>query len=536
MQPLTVLLADDSLAVREGYRYLLQGDSGIVIVGEARNGEAAVTLANELAPAVILMDMDLPLLDGVAATKQILGALPRTTVVMLAETLDDAQVRRARSAGAAGCLAKHTTAEALSQAIREAAAGRSRLPSLGGHAEQRGEPKLDRGAQSQLPEDSSAMPEARASEAPRPATPPPPPGIRRIVVIENNPSDIDAMDRALRDAGLAFSRAAVTSRDAFEAELKDQPPDLILSNYSIPGFDGPQALAIAKAMAPEIPFIFVTGVLGEEVGIELLKQGATDCVLKTHLARLGPSALRALHEARERREREHTEEKLISSHDQLRALTNHLQSVREEERTRIARQVHDELGQALTCLKLDLSWLARKTPGARGVQRKIKQMSADIDATIATVRGIATELRPGVLDSLGLAAAIEWQSGDFQQRTGIPCKVSIDAIEPPPDPGLSTVFFRIFQEILTNIIRHAKATQVEVRVKQAEGFLVLTVRDHGRGISEHEINSRAIGLVGMKERISQVGGEIFFFGLPSQGTTVTVRVPLAASATAAAKE
>src|SRR5471032_2660411 len=134
MQPLTVLLADDSLAVREGYRYLLQGDPGIVIVGEARNGHAAVTVATELAPAVILMDLDLPLLDGLAAAKQILGVLPRTRVVMLAETLDDAQVRRALAAGAAGCLAKHTTAEALSEAIREAVAGRSGLPWSGGCA------------------------------------------------------------------------------------------------------------------------------------------------------------------------------------------------------------------------------------------------------------------------------------------------------------------------------------------------------------------------------------------------------------------
>jgi len=518
MQPITVLLADDSLAVREGYRYLLKGEAGIVVIGEARNGHAAVALANELAPAVVLMDMGIPLLDGLAAARQILGVLPRTRVVMLAEAPDDAQVSRALSAGAAGCLAKHTTAEALSQAIREVA------------AEQRVAHELDRGAPFQLLEDLSAIQENRDSEAPRPRVPPPLVGVRRIVVIENNPSAIDALDQELREAGLAFSLAAVGSRDAFEAELKDRPPDLIFSDYSIPGFEGPQALALAKKMAPEIPFIFVTGVLGEEVGIELLKQGATDCVLKTHLARLGPSALRALREAQERREREHAEEKLLNSHDQLRALTNHLQSVREEERTRIARQVHDELGQALSCLKLDLSWLARKVPGARTVQRKIKQMSADIDATIVTVRGIATELRPGVLDSLGLAAAIEWQSGDFQQRTGVPCQVSIDAIEPPLDPALSTACFRIFQEILTNIMRHAKATQVEVRVKQAEGFLVLTVRDHGRGISEHEINSRALGLVGMKERATQVGGEIFFFGLPSQGTTVTLRVPLPAVA------
>ncbi len=499
MQPLTVLLADDSLAVREGYRYLLQGDPGIVIVGEALlRLHAAVTLATELAPAVILMDMDLPLLDGLAAAKQILGVLPRTRVVMLAETLDDAQVRRAMSAGAAGCLAKHTTAEALSEAIRAAAAGRSGLPLFGGCAEQRVEPKLDHGAQFQLPEDSSAMGEAHASEASRPATPPPLAGVRRIVVIENNPSDIDAMDRALRDAGLAFSRVAVTSRDDFEAELKDRPPDLILSNYSIPGFEGPWALAIAKDDGSRDPVPDLrhwrAGRGGGHRAAQASRQGATDCVLKTHLDRLGPSALRALREARERREREHAEEKLISSHDQLRALTNHLQSVREEERTRIARQVHDELGQALTCLKLDLSWLARKTPAARGVQRKIKQMSADIDADHRHPSGA---LRPNSARACsttpGLAAAIEWQSGDFPAEAAHGHSVQgLDRRDRAAAgaPGWAPAVFRIFQEILTNIIRHAKATQVEVRGQATRPSWFSPSRDHGRGINEHERSTR----------------------------------------------
>jgi signal transduction histidine kinase len=154
-------------------------------------------------------------------------------------------------------------------------------------------------------------------------------------------------------------------------------------------------------------------------------------------------------------------------------------------------------------------------------------MSAGVDDTIHTVRRIATELRPGVLDSLGLAAAIEWQALDFQQRTGIRCEVKIEVKEAIWDQEFSTICFRIYQETLTNIIRHSKATHVDVRLAQIGNELVLTVRDNGRGISEKEIiNARSIGLIGMRERVAQVGGEVFFFGLPGRGTTVTMRVPM----------
>lgn len=352
-------------------------------------------------------------------------------------------------------------------------------------------------------------------------------GELRILLLEDSAAHVELTEHVLRHAGLDVSFAAVDNRADFEAELGRRPPDLILSDYSLPGFDGSAALQIAKRVAPDVPFIFVTGTLGEEVAIETLKQGATDYVLKTRLNRLVPAVKRALREAQERRERQRAEEKLRRSHEQLRALTGYLQYVREEERTRIAREVHDELGQNLTSLKLDLSWLAGQLRGTRAVLPKIKAMSTQVDATIQNIRRIATELRPAVLDSLGLVAAIEWQASEFQTRTGIRCRVKLDLSEAIWDRNFSTVCFRIFQETLTNIIRHAQATRVEVHLAEHEGHLLLTVRDNGRGISEKEIaNSRSIGLIGMKERAAQVGGEVFFFGIPGRGTTVTMRVPL----------
>jgi signal transduction histidine kinase len=351
-----------------------------------------------------------------------------------------------------------------------------------------------------------------------------------VLFVGHTAADVGLIGVALRAAGLEFAGVAVDGRAAFELGLECQPPDLILSGYGMPGLDAREGLEMARHTAPGVPLIFVTGPLDEEVAVGLLEAGATDCILKTRLGRLAPSVRRALREARERRGREHLEGKLRGSLEQLRALTNHLQAVREEERTRIARQVHDDLGQALTALKLDLAWLNGRLRGARGLRHKVAGMLAHVDATIATVRAIATDLRPGVLDNLGLAAAIEWQAGDFQRRTGIVCAVSGALPEMPLATGLRTACFRIFQEALTNIIRHANATRVAVRLAHSEGFLVLTVRDDGRGISESEVNARSIGLIGMKERAAQVGGDVFFFGLPAQGTTVTMRLPLPADA------
>lgn len=355
-----------------------------------------------------------------------------------------------------------------------------------------------------------------------------PPRALRILLLEDNAPHAELVEHFLRENGLKFHLTRVETRDAFIEQIVHHPPDMILSDYALPSFDGYAALAIAREKVPDIPFIFVTGTMGEEVAIETLKNGATDYVLKTRLARLAPAVQRALRETADRRERQRAEEKLRKSLEQLRALTTYLQYVREEERTRIAREVHDELGQALTGLKLDMSWLAaRLARNAKPVKAKVKTMVDHIDETIQTVRRIATELRPGILDSLGLVAALEWQANEFYSRTGIPCNVVAAVDDSQLQPQFATVFFRIYQETLTNIIRHAKATQVDVRLAEEGGALVLTVKDNGRGISEEEIaNTRSIGLVGMRERAMLIGGEITLQGSPGKGTMVTLRVPL----------
>jgi signal transduction histidine kinase len=348
-----------------------------------------------------------------------------------------------------------------------------------------------------------------------------------ILIVEDSNADAELIAHTLRGSGMIFTDERVETRAGFMRALEQSPPDLILSDFALPSFDGYDALAIAREKCPDVPFIFVTGTMGEEVAIETLKKGATDYVLKQRLSRLLPSVQRALREAEVRMERRHTEEQLRQSHEQLRALSVYLQHVREEERTRIAREVHDELGQALTGLKLELTWLAGRLPkNLKPLHEKAAIMSARIDETIQIIRRITTELRPGVLDTAGLIAALEWQAQQFENQTGIRCRVRSFVRETLWEQDLNTAFFRIFQETLTNIIRHANATRVEVRFAEMDDWLVLMVKDDGRGISESEIhNTQSIGLLGMRERAALLGGEVRLRGEPSRGTTVTVRIP-----------
>jgi signal transduction histidine kinase len=351
----------------------------------------------------------------------------------------------------------------------------------------------------------------------------------RILMLEDDTADAELTRFALEKGGLHFSLERVETRDGYLQQLDQHPPELILSDYSLPGFDGHAALELARERCPETPFIFVTGTMGEEVAIETLKSGATDYVLKTRLSRLTPAVHRALRESQERKDRRRAEAQLRESHERLRLLSVYLQSVREEERTRISREVHDELGQALTSCKLDVSWIASRLPrDLSPVLERAKALSAHIDSTIRMVRRISTELRPGVLDHLGLGAALEWQANEFQNRTGIRCDVRTNLRETMLDQDLSTTFFRIFQETLTNVIRHAGATQVAVTLKQLAGEIILLVTDNGRGITSVEIsNSSSMGLLGMRERAALLGGRFEISRLPrGQGTRVTVSIPL----------
>ena len=231
-------------------------------------------------------------------------------------------------------------------------------------------------------------------------------------------------------------------------------------------------------------------------------------------------------------ERKLAEERLRATLEEVRTLSGKLATVEEEERTRIARELHDELGVGLTCLKIDLSRLATivgdgVTAAARAaLDDKVRSMVEQVDSTIAAVQRLVTQLRPALLDNLGLVAAIEWQSHDFQKRTGIPCTCVTSADDIAMEPDRATALFRICQEALTNTARHAQATAVTITLESHHDTLQLVVADNGVGIPDRKVSDRrSLGLLGMKERAALFGGEVTIQGHPEKGTTVIACLP-----------
>jgi signal transduction histidine kinase len=225
--------------------------------------------------------------------------------------------------------------------------------------------------------------------------------------------------------------------------------------------------------------------------------------------------------------RRQEENELLRSRQELRDLTARLQAVREEERTYIAREVHDELGQALTGLKIDLAWLKSRVADRPGLAERVQSVIVRIDGAMDTVRRIATDLRPSVLDDLGLVAAVEWQTQEFERSTGITARLEVQAVHSELNDKCATTVFRILQETLTNVARHARATGVHISLRVSTEVLALEVRDNGRGITESErASSRSLGLVGIRERAIACGGQLVIRGVRGHGTAVSVSIPL----------
>ena len=259
-------------------------------------------------------------------------------------------------------------------------------------------------------------------------------------------------------------------------------------------------------------------VLGELRWVETFKSPVFDAAGKV----IGTTGL--AHDITQRRQ---LQEEQRRSREQLRALAAHVESVREQERVRIAREIHDELGQSLTCMGMDLAFLDRQIdPDNKEAAARVAALVELVKDTIRCVRRISSELRPSILDDLGLGAAIEWLANDFETRTHIQCTVEV-----PEDLSLSfelaTPLFRVCQEALTNVTRHAGATSVSIWLACSDTDIALDIKDNGRGITEEEIRRYgSLGLLGMKERIGILGGTLDVAGKPGGGTALSIRIPL----------
>lgn len=223
-----------------------------------------------------------------------------------------------------------------------------------------------------------------------------------------------------------------------------------------------------------------------------------------------------------------TERNRSNMSNHMRTLAGHLQTVREEERMRIAREIHDELGQVLTALKMDLSWIKKQLPADR--LDLIQKAQSDLDligTAVQSVKRICTDLRPDILDTLGLGAAIEWKANDFQKRSGIPCSVLVDPEDLKLDRNQTTALFRIFQEALTNVVKHAHATKVHATLLKEGDQVTLEVSDNGVGIQPEQRNKpNSFGLLGMHERVQPWNGKVTISATGGGGTLVQVVLTL----------
>jgi len=361
-----------------------------------------------------------------------------------------------------------------------------------------------------------------------------------ILIVDDDPASLGIMQEILCNQGARLVTA--TSGEEALRKVLDDDFAAIIMDVRMPGIDGftTASMIRERKRSRYTPIIFVTA-HAEDVStmFKSYRAGAVDFISKPvipDVLRSKMSVFVGLHDMNrmlnaELAERALSEQRLRASEENLRALATHLQSVREEERIHIAREIHDELGQALTGLKFELNTFAKhfESDDAAARQDKQQTLNVAIDRIINSVRRIASGLRPEVLDEIGLAAAFDWQAREFQRRTGIRCHVNIPARFIDPDKDRSTALFRIFQELLTNVARHANATRVNVALCEGEEALALCVEDNGRGIKETEAQSpRSLGFLGLRERVLAFGGSIHVKGDEGKGTRVCVSIPVTA--------
>ena len=362
-----------------------------------------------------------------------------------------------------------------------------------------------------------------------------------ILIIDAEPGNLHALRAVLEPLGQHLLSAR-SGEEAVRLMLTHDPVVILLdvSDPETQGFETARALRQCER-SRRTPIIGLTGAskwpVREPGGYEI---GPVDYVLKPVVAevlRFKVSVFVELHReeaarADETVARRLAEERLHGAEAQLRALATRLTCIRDEERVRIAREIHDELGQVLTCLKMDVACLEKQLCHHRHPARaRTERMRKLIDSTVHLVQRISTGMRPEILDELGLVAALRWQAREFEKRTGIRCRPRLPARQLALDGELSTAVFRAFQEILTNVARHARANSVKACLEASNGRLSLQVADDGVGIPDDKIQHRdSLGLLGMRERAQVLGGQLTISCKPGRGTMVTVNIPLRAAA------
>ncbi|MBF0505524.1 MAG: response regulator [Nitrospirae bacterium] len=344
----------------------------------------------------------------------------------------------------------------------------------------------------------------------------------RVLLIEDNPGDARLIREMLTDAkSVPFILEWRGRLSEGLQKLTQDGADVVLLDLELPDSQGLDTYANLHSQFSGVPIVVLSGLPDESLAVKAVSDGAQDYLVKGQID--GKLLARSIRYAIERKK---SEDELRDANTKLRNLYINLQSAREEERTNIAREIHDELGQIMTAIKMDIAWLKVKYCDNKEISEKASSTLNLIDATIKSIKKICTELRPDILEHLGLGAAIQWQAEEFQNRTGIMCEVTVQE-GTVVGSDRSIALFRIFQEALTNVLRHANATQVIANLKAGNGKVILEISDNGKGITEEEISKPdSFGLLGMQERVYPWKGSVNISGSTDRGTRIEVVLPV----------
>lgn len=352
----------------------------------------------------------------------------------------------------------------------------------------------------------------------------------RVLHLEDSELDHALTLAQLRRGGLEVEMTRIDSEPEFLRAL-EQPWDAVISDYNLPGFSGLVALDLLKAGGHAVPFLLLSGEIGEDAAVEAMRNGASDYLLKNNMARLVPALLHAVEASETRLAHRQADQELGQSRQRLRELAQHLQTSVEAERAAIARELHDDVGGSLTALNFDLAWIARHSESPAVRQRVASALETVAHAIEASQR-VMHNLRPAILEQ-GLVAALQWMSSRFERRTGIACQLRTDCDALALPPGVPLVAYRTAQEALTNVTKHAGATQVMIDLALAAGTLTLEISDNGRGLSHADLaKARSFGIRGLHERAGTVGGWVDLVSR-GRGTTLILSVPIDAGEAAA---
>lgn len=345
----------------------------------------------------------------------------------------------------------------------------------------------------------------------------------RILHIEDSELDHQLIMAQLRRAGLDLELVRMDALAEIGPALAE-PWDAIISDYNLPGFSGLVVLDMLKESRRLLPFILVSGEIGEDTAVAAMRTGASDYLLKKDLARLAPALLHAIEASESQRARIEADRELLKSKQRLHELAGHLQTSIEMERAAIAREIHDDVGGSLTALKFDLAWINRHSKDPAVLQR-VQSALETVTSAIEASQRIMHNLRPAILEQ-GLVAAVQWMAARFERRTGIVTTVRTSREQMQLPPGVPLVAYRTAQEALTNVSKHANATRVDIELSVDSGVLTLELSDNGQGIAPGALaKARSFGIRGLHERAATVGGWVDL-STNNKGVSLILSVPL----------